>query len=188
MTIYKDASSAIVRVMSAEAIDNTARQSWQKLVDSGYPEERLSGSGLSQQDRLDMDCLVHARLHRMLPESVWHALMAKYSTHKGRKVESIGHLVRITQSPASHLFRYKCVTAWAIPPMRGIDGRRSTDMIVLPAEFYDMSNWENEGRPEQTRRRWRGGIRKSLDALVEEGLIRAGEILQEEGLIIGAAA
>lgn len=188
MSVYKDASSAIVRVMSAEAIDNTARQSWQKLVDSGYPEERLSSSGMSQQDRLDMDCLVHARLHRMLPEAVWHALMAKYSTHKGRKVESIGHLVRITQSPAPHLFRYKCVTAWAIPPLKGLDGRRSTDMIVLPAEFYDINSWDTEARPDRTRYRWKSAIRKGLESLIEQGLIQVGEILSEEGLLLDNAA
>lgn len=60
--------------------------------------------------------------------------------------------------------------------------KRSTDMIVLPAEFYDMNSWDSEARPESTRRRWRNGIYNSLDAIEEAALIHVTEIFDREEL------
>lgn len=72
--------------------------------------------------------------------------MAKYSTHKANKVSAIGRLVARMVSPAPQLFIYKALTAWAIPKLRGVQvGKRSTDMIVLPSEFYDMNTWDLAG-------------------------------------------
>lgn len=143
---------------------------------------------LSAREMLDIDCLVHARLHSQLPPRLWHALVAKYSTHKARKVDAIGCLVPLVESPASQLFRYKAITAWAIPLLQGKEGKRSTDMIVLPASFYDMSTWDPEARPERTRRRWRADICKSLEAMVNEALVEVQEILQAEGVLVEQAA
>ncbi|MOA06676.1 hypothetical protein D3C78_1263300 [compost metagenome] len=92
-------------------------------------------------------------------------------------------------TPAGPLFLYKAVTTWAIPAMRGADGKRSTkDLIILPAPFYDMNTWESEGRPEQTRRRWRLGIHKVLNEMVGEALVEAETILCSEGVLVGEAA
>ncbi|MNJ82332.1 hypothetical protein D3C77_816580 [compost metagenome] len=51
-----------------------------------------------------------------------------------------------------------------------------------------MNNWEDEASPESTRRRWRVGIRKTLDEMVAEALAAAEQILREEGLLIDRAA
>ncbi|ASL28603.1 hypothetical protein [Azotobacter chroococcum] len=187
MTIYRDVLSAVVRCLAAECIDNTAKQAWQKLYQAGDLPAK-GGSMLGAREMLDMDCLVHARLHSQLPPRLWHALVAKYSTHQARKVDAIGCLVPLVASPAPQLFRYKTATAWAFPPLKGADGKRSTDMIVLPASFYDMNTWDPEARPEQTRRRWRAGIRKALEGMVGEALVEAQEILQAEGVLVERAA
>jgi hypothetical protein len=59
---------------------------------------------------------------------------------------------------------------------------------VLPAACYDITNWDNDGKPESTRYRWRSGIRKTLDDQVNEALTAAQELLDAEGLIEGCAA
>ncbi len=176
-----------MRCLAAECIDNTSKQAWQKLYQAGDLPAK-GGSALSAREMLDMDCLVHARLHSQLPPRLWHALVAKYSSHQARKVEAIGCLVSLVESAAPQLFRYKAATAWAFPQLKGTDGKRSTDMIVLSASFYDMNTWDPEARPEQTRRRWRAGIRKALESLVDEALIAAQEILQAEGVLAEQAA
>jgi len=236
MSYYRDTLSAVVRCLSAETIDNTSKQAWQKLYDAGYPELR-TGSGLSPQEQRDMDCLLHARLHRQLSALDWAVLVAKYSTHKVRKIEAIGFLIPRVESPAPRLFVSKAVTAWAIPKLPGkavSNGqelasrsaredaqfkalstwaakrfaeenrhvekieleevkrddyvKRSTDMIVLDARFYDMNSWDPDARPEQTRRRWRGGIGKRCEELVTQALRRAEAIIEEEGLLVHIAA
>ena len=115
-------------------------------------------------------------------------MVAKYSTHKANKVGAIGRLVGRTTSPAPQLFIYKALTAWAIPKLKGVQtGKRSTDMIVLPAEFYDMNTWDPDGKPEATRRRWRTGIAKRLESLEEAAVIHATEIFDREQIFIDAA-
>jgi len=59
--------------------------------------------------------------------------------------------------------------------------KRST--AVLPAAWYDITNWDNDGKPESTRYRWRSGIRKRLEDQVNEALMAAQELLDSEGLI-----
>ncbi|MCY1307821.1 hypothetical protein D9M70_577810 [compost metagenome] len=82
----------------------------------------------------------------------------------------------------------KAVTAWAIPPLRGVEGKRSSDMIVLPKAFYDMNGWDVEGRPESTRREWRRNIYRTLDEMVGEAVAEAEAILQREGVLMDIAA
>lgn len=224
MTIYRDVLSAVVRCLAAECIDNTAKQAWQKLYQAG--DARPAGAAVSAEDRMAADCWVFARLHHGLKPRHWFALVAKYSTHKGRKVEAIGKLVSVVATPAPHLFLHKAVTAWAIPPLKGAQPQcaqavevadprdrgqewreratkmnaarswrmeeakagRSSDMIVLPASFYDMNTWDVDGRPEQTRRRWRLGIHKVLEEMVGEALVEVEKILCAEGVLMGEAA
>lgn len=64
--------------------------------------------------------------------------------------------------------------------------KRST--AVLPAAWYDITNWDNDGKPESTRYRWRSGIRKGLEDQVNDALMAAQELLDAEGLIESCAA
>ena len=75
---------------------------------------------------------------------------------------------------------------WAIPQVGGKDGKRSSS--VLPAAWYDITNWDNDGKPESTRYRWRSSIRKALDDQVNKALTAAQELLDAEGLIESYAA
>ena len=187
MGIYKDVMGTLVRVLAADNIDNSTKQSWQKLIDAEL-RSGGQGAGISVRDKFDYDCCLYALLHRELAPAQWDVLVAKYSTHKANKVGAIGRLVPRISSPAPQLFIYKAVTAWAIPKLRGVqDRKRSTDMIVLPAEFYDMNTWDLEASPERTRRDWRAGIGKRLETLEEAAVIHATEIFDAEEIFVDAA-
>lgn len=187
MAMYKDVMSTLVRVLAADNIDNSTKQAWQKLIDADL-RQGGNGSSLSPRDKFDYDCCLYALLHRQLDPAQWDVLVAKYSTHKANKVAAIGRLVARMASPAPQLFVYKALTAWAIPKMKGVQTvKRSTDMIVLPAEFYDMNTWDTEGKPESTRRRWRTGIAKRLESLEEAAVVHATEIFDKEEIFIDAA-
>ncbi|SFW54008.1 hypothetical protein SAMN03159376_02069 [Pseudomonas sp. NFACC09-4] len=187
MGIYKDVMSTLVRVLAADNIDNSTKQSWQKLIEADI-QKGCNGSSLSPRDKFDYDCCLYALLHRQLDPAQWDVLVAKYSTHKANKVAAIGRLVARMVSPAPQLFVYKALTAWAIPKMKGVQTvKRSTDMIVLPGEFYDMNTWDTEGKPESTRRRWRTGIAKRLESLEEAAVVHATEIFEKEEIFIDAA-
>lgn len=183
--IYSSVLSAVVSALAAECIDNTAKQAWQKLIDL---DTAKVGAGGGATNRMQADCWVFARLHSQLIPRHWSALVAKYSTHKARKVEAIGLLAPIIASPAPKLFVYKAVTAWAIPPLKGVEGKRSSDMIVLPAEFYDMNSWDLEANHERTRRRWRKAIGDVLEEMVSEALEAAEMVLASEGVLLSHAA
>lgn len=184
--IYSSTLSAVVSALAAECIDNTSKQKWQQLYQSG--ELRPCGQAVSPEERMTADCWVFARLHHGLKPRHWHALVAKFSTHKGRKVEAIGKLVPTIASHAPELFVYKAVTAWAIPRLKGVDGKRSADVIALPASFYDMNTWDVEASSERTRQRWNKAICVTLGDMVGEALKAAEEILQSEGVLAREAA
>lgn len=186
MTVYRDVMPAIVRVLAADNIDNSAKQSWQKLIDSGA---RTGGfrALLSARDQFDYDCCLHALLHRELSAAHWDLLVGKFSTSKGNRVGAISRTIPRISSPAPQLFIYKATTVWFIPKMKGKQGKRSTDVAILPDEFYDMNTWDNEARPASTRGRWRLGIHKCLEAMQEGAVIHVTEILQREQLIDIAA-
>lgn len=191
--IYSSVLAAVVSALAAEEIDSTSKQVWQKLYqpgsEDGHDLATLSRSVVEGGiTRRDADCWLFARLHSQLKARHWDVLMAKYGTHKGRKVQSIGRLHPLVASHAPRLFIVSAVTAWAIPKLKGADGKRSSDMIVLPAEFYDINRWDPEARPERTRRRWRRGIEDVLDAMVVEALEAAGVILEHEELSLTDAA
>jgi hypothetical protein len=228
MGIYKDVMGTLVRVLAADNIDNSTKQSWQKLIDADL-RQGGTGSSISVRDKFDYDCCLHALLHSRLAPAQWDVLVAKYSTHKANKVAAIGRLISRIQTPAPQLFIYKAVTAWAIPKLKGVQvaprgGRevvsrglredlehaavgkmiasgwkkevkverdqyvkRSTDMIVLPAEFYDMNTWDVEGKPESTRRRWKTGIARCLERLEEAAVVHATELFDMEEIFVDAA-
>ena len=191
--IYTSALSAIVSALAAETIDNTSKQAWQKLYRPGYQDgldlatlfRSASNDSIS---RKDADCWVFARLHSQLKPRHWAALVARYSTHKGRKVEAIGKLTPLIASHATPLFVTKAVTAWAIPQLKGMEGKRSTDMIILPAHFYDMAAWDDQGLNRTTYWRWRRQIEECLDGMVKEAVGHSEEILRTEGVLLDVAA
>lgn len=187
MGIYKDVMGTLVRVLAADNIDNSTKQSWQKLIDADL-RQGGTGSTISVRDKFDYDCCLYALLHRELASAHWDVLVAKYSTHKANKVAAIGRLVCRMSSPAPQLFIYKALTAWAIPKLKGEQsGKRSTDMIILPAEFYDMNSWDPAGSPERTRHRWKAGIIKRLEKLEEAAIIHVTEIFDAEQIFVDVA-
>lgn len=191
--IYTSALAAIVSALSADAIDNTSKQAWQKLYRPGYQDgldlaTLFRSASPDKIGRMDADCWVFARLHSQLKPRHWNALVARYSTHKARKLQAVGALIPLVASQASRLFVTKAVTTWAIPPLKGAEGKRSTDMLVLPAVFYDICQWDNCGAPDRTLRRWRQGIHAVLDEMTKEAEAAAEEILRAEGVLLDMAA
>ncbi len=178
--IYRNVLSAVVSVLAAECIDNTSKQAWQRLAGD---DVRPAGGGVSADDRALLDCWAHARLHAQLSPRHWNVLVAKYSTHKGRKVQAAGKLTAMVVTPAPRLFLSYAVYAWAIPKLKGVDGKRDDSVLVLPDRCYDMNAWDTEARSERTRRRWRGDIFRALSDIENEALACAEDILGSEGLL-----
>lgn len=190
--IYTSVLSAVVSALAAECIDSTSRQAWQKLYQSSGNAGDLAtlarAAHSGEINRQDVDCWIYARLHSQLIPRHWNALVARYSTHKSRKVAAIGALVPLIASHAPRLFVYKAVTAWAIPQLKGADGKRSSDMIILPAEFYDMNTWDSQGLNRTTYWRWRKGAESALEGMVKGALAEAEAILRAEGVLLDIAA
>lgn len=190
--IYTSPLAAVVSALAAECIDSTSKQAWQKLYQSsgeaGDTASLVRAARSGAISRQDVDCWVYSRLHSQLKPRHWNALVARYSTHKARKVEAIGALVPLIASHAPRLFVYKAVTAWAIPQLKGAAGKRSTDMIILPAEFYDMNTWDSQGLNRTTYWRWRKGVESVLEGMVKEALAEVEVILRAEGVLLDIAA
>lgn len=146
--IYPSVLNAVVSALAAEAIDNTSKQAWQKLYNSADEEEGgdlatlVRSRGADTIDRTQVDCWVSARLHSALEQNHWDALVAKYSTHKGRKVQAISALQTLINTPAPKLFLFKATTAWAIPQLKGARPKVATSVSVeIP---IDAPEWRRE--------------------------------------------
>lgn len=145
--IYSSVLSAVVSALASEAIDNTSKQAWQKLYDpsdeGGGDLASLFGSrGGETVDRTQADCWLSARLHHGLEPKYWDVLVAKYSTHRGRKVQAIAALQILVATPAPKLFRYKAVTAWAIPQLKGARPKVAQSVSLdIP---LDMTDWRRD--------------------------------------------
>lgn len=227
---YQSVLAAVVRALAAETMSGVGGGDFEPKVQAS----KLKGEITGKDAAMLVDCWVHARLHSKLIPRHWNALTARFSTHKAKKVEAIGKLVPLIATQAPNLFRYKAVTAWAIPPVKGVQAqsghevasraareraefdslhagvvqhlagcempedagqarreqyvKRSTDMIVLPAEFYDINTWDGQGLNRTTYWRWKKSIEKVLDEMVAEALVASGKILQEEGVLMADAA
>lgn len=227
---YQSVLAAVVRALAAETMSGVGGGDFEPKVQSSKLKGEISGKDAAML----VDCWVHARLHSKLIPRHWNALTARFSTHKAKKVDAIGKLVPMIATQAPNLFRYKAVTAWAIPPVKGVQAqsgqevasraareraefdslhagvvqhlaggempedagqarrdqyvKRSTDMIVLPAEFYDINTWDGQGLNRTTYWRWKKAIEKVLDEMVAEALVASGKILQEEGVLMADAA
>lgn len=227
---YQSVLAAVVRALAADTVSGVGGGDFEPKVQAS----KLKGEITGKDAAMLVDCWVHARLHSKLIPRHWSALTARFSTHKAKKVEAIGKLVPLIATQAPNLFRYKAVTAWAIPPVKGVqaqsghevasraaqeraefdsltagvgrhlaDGempddagqarreqyvKRSTDMIVLPAEFYDINTWDGQGLNRTTYWRWKKAIEKVLDEMVAEALVAASKILEDEGILMADAA
>lgn len=126
MGMYKDVMGILVRVLAVDNIDNSTKQSWQKLIDADL-RQGGNGSALSLRDKFDYDCCPHALLQRQLEPAQWYVLVAKYSTHNANEVAAIGRLVSRISPPAPQLFIYKALTAWAIPKLKGCEALHGHD-------------------------------------------------------------
>lgn len=227
---YQSVLAAVVRALAADTMSGVGGGDFEPKVQAS----KLKGEITGKDAAMLVDCWVHARLHSKLIPRHWNALTARFSTHKAKKVEAIGKLVPLIATQAPNLFRYKAVTAWAIPPVKGVQAqsgqevasraareraefdslhagvvqhlaggempedagqarreqyvKRSTDMIVLPAEFYDINTWDGQGLNRTTYWRWKKAIEKVLDEMVAEALEASGKILQDEGILMADAA
>jgi hypothetical protein len=65
MGMYKDVMGILVRVLAADNIDNSTKQSWQKLIDADL-RQGGNRSALSLRDKFDYDCCLYALLQRQL--------------------------------------------------------------------------------------------------------------------------
>lgn len=144
--IYTNVSSAVVAALAAEMKSGIKGQAWQKLYD---PTEEAGGDLVSLfaskgrgADCKEMDCWIAARLHHVLIPRHWHALVAKFSTHRGRKVEAIAQLKTVVATPAPQLFLFKAVTAWAIPKSPG--ARREPAQSVKVDIPLDAPTWRRD--------------------------------------------
>ena len=180
--IYRNVVAAVVRALAAETINSSGGCDFEPKVQAS----KQSGEIIGKEAAFLSDCWVFGRLHKGLTPAQWLALVAKYSTHDERKHAAILELIRLVRSPATERFRECAVLTWAIPQVAGAPGKRSS--AVLPAAWYDITNWDNDGKPDSTRYRWRSGIRKSLDNMVNAALMAAQEIMEAEGLIESRAA
>ena len=227
---YQSVLAAVVRALAAETVSGVGGGDFEPKVQAS----KLKGEITGKDAAMLVDCWVHARLHSKLIPRHWSALTARFSTHKAKKVDAIGKLVPLIATQAPSLFRYKAVTAWAIPPVKGVQAhsgyevasraareraefdslhagvvqcmgggkmpegagqarreqyvKRSTDMIVLPAEFYDINTWDGQGLNRTTYWRWKKAIEKVLDEMVSEALAASSKILEEEGVLMADAA
>ncbi|MHA4967619.1 hypothetical protein ACX0KY_13760 [Pseudomonas extremorientalis] len=179
---YRNVVSAVVRALAAETISSAGGCDFEPRVQSAKQKGEIVG----KEAAFLQDCWVFGRLHKALTPAHWRALVAKYSTHEERKHGAILELLSSVKSPAPKRFRECAVLTWAIPQVAGVEGKRS--VAVLPAAWYDITNWDNDGKPESTRYRWRSQIRTVLDNQVNEALTLAQELLDAEGLIATVAA
>lgn len=227
---YQSVLAAVVRALAADTVSGVGGGDFEPKVQASKLKSEITGKDAAML----VDCWVHARLHSKLIPRHWSALTARFSTHKAKKVDAIGKLVPLIATQAPNLFRYKAVTAWAIPPVKGVQAqsghevasraareraefdslhagvvkhlgggempedagqarreqyvKRSTDMIVLPDEFYDINTWDGQGLNRTTYWRWKKAIEKVLDEMVAEALVASRTILEEEGILMADAA
>lgn len=141
--IYRNVVSAVVRALASEAINSAGGCDFEPKVQTS----KLKGEITGKDAALLIDCMVHKVLHAQLSPRHWSALTAKYSTHKGRKVESIGRLIAVLRSPAPQLFTQRAVMVWAVPQIKGV--RREMVKIATPKPRTDEKepskwDWRND--------------------------------------------
>ncbi|MCL6701156.1 hypothetical protein [Pseudomonas sp. T1.Ur] len=148
--IYRNVISAVVRALAAETINSAGGCDFEPKVQTSKLKGEISGKDAT----LLADCIVHKLLHAQLTPRQWNALVAKYSTHKGRKVDSIGRLVSAIKSPAPQRFTQQAVLVWAVPQqVKGI--QRQARQAAAPENIQDSSgkwDWRNRAAEEAVER------------------------------------
>ena len=169
--VYSSVSGAVVAALAAGEKGSAKAQAWQKLYKSAEEEGGCLASlgGRSGGiDRTQVDYWLSARLHHMLKGRHWDALVAKYSTNKAKKVQAIALVRPLIASPASTLFIYKAVTAWAIPKLKG--ARRKVPQSVSVNIPLDASPWRREATVNAAVAAGRAA-KKRIEALEEDVII-----------------
>jgi len=136
---YHNVISAVVRALAAETINSSGGCNVEPRVQASKLKGEISGKDAA----LLADCIVHKLLHAQLSPRHWNALVAKYSTHRGRKIDSIGRLVGVVKSPAPQRFTQQAVLVWAVPQqVRGI--QRAVTQIKAPKhrENKEEGQWD----------------------------------------------
>ncbi|MDZ5602584.1 hypothetical protein SJI00_07340 [Pseudomonas sp. RP23018S] len=134
---YQNVVSAVVRALAAETINSAGGCDYEPKVQSS----KLKGEITGKDAALLADCIVHKMLHAQLTPRHWHALLAKYSTHKGRKVDAIGRLVPVVATPAPRRFTQQAVLVWAVPEQR--KGVQRVAVQAKPAEVRECDKGED---------------------------------------------
>lgn len=136
---YRNVVSAVVRALAAETMSSAGGCN----VEPRVQHAKLKGEITGKDAALLADCIIHKLLHAQLTPRHWNALVAKYSTHRGRKIDSIGRLVAIVKSPAPQRFTQQAVLVWAVPQqVKGI--QRSATQIKAPKhrENKEKGQWD----------------------------------------------
>ncbi|VVO93224.1 hypothetical protein PS732_02468 [Pseudomonas fluorescens] len=136
---YHNVISAVVRALAAETINSSGGCNVEPRVQASKLKGEISGKDAA----LLADCIVHKLLHAQLSPRHWNALVAKYSTHRGRKIDSIGRLVAVVKTPAPQRFTQQSVLVWAVPQqVRGI--QRAVTQIKAPKhrENKEEGQWD----------------------------------------------
>jgi hypothetical protein len=136
---YRNVISAVVRALAAETINSSGGCNVEPRVQASKLKGEISGKDAA----LLADCIVHKLLHAQLSPRHWNALVAKYSTHRGRKIDSIGRLVAVVKTPAPQRFTQQAVLVWAVPQqVKGI--QRAVAQIKAPKhrENKEEGQWD----------------------------------------------
>jgi hypothetical protein len=136
---YHNVISAVVRSLAVETINSSGGCNVEPRVQASKLKGQISGKDAA----LLADCIVHKLLHAQLAPRHWNALVAKYSTHRGRKIDSIGRLVAVVKTPAPQRFTQQAVLVWAVPQqVKGI--QRAVIQIKAPMhrENKEERQWD----------------------------------------------
>ncbi|KAE9642396.1 hypothetical protein EJA70_19350 [Pseudomonas sp. PB103] len=136
---YHNVISAVVRALAAETINSSGGFNVEPRVQASKLKGEISGKDAA----LLADCIVHKLLHAQLSPRHWNALVAKYSTHRGRKIDSIGRLVAVVKTSAPQRFTQQAVLVWAVPQqVKGI--QRALTQIKAPKhrENKEEGQWD----------------------------------------------
>jgi hypothetical protein len=148
---YHNVISAVVRALAAETINSTGGCNFEPKVQMAKQKGEISGKDAA----LLADCIVHKLLHAQLAPRHWNALVAKYSTHRGRKIDSIGRLVAVVSSPAPLRFTQQSVLTWAVPHQRKGIQRKTVQVMAPEIRENDREgqwDWRNKAAAESATR------------------------------------
>ncbi|MFI8394183.1 hypothetical protein ACIGEI_09695 [Pseudomonas sp. NPDC078863] len=136
---YHNVISAVVRALAAETINSSGGCNVEPRVQASKLKGEISGKDAA----LLADCIAHKLLHAQLSPRHWNALVAKYSTHRGRKIDSIGRLVAVVKSPAPQRFTQQAVLVWAVPQqVKGIQRAVTQSKAPKHRENKEEGQWD----------------------------------------------